>query len=62
MFFLKTLPNTKMNSSKNSSLSCRDSAKMDLAIAVAVDVGSRVDLKSNKEVISLKLSRQQKKK
>lgn len=35
---------------------------MDLAIAVAVDVGSRVDLKSNKEVISLKLSRQQKKK
>lgn len=62
MFFLKTLPNTKMNSSKNSSLSCRDSAKMDLAIAVAVDVGSRVDLKSNKEVISLKLSHQQKKK
>jgi hypothetical protein len=56
------LPNTKMNSSKNSSLSCRDSAKMDLAIAVAVDVGSRVDLKSNKEVISLKLSHQQKKK
>jgi hypothetical protein len=43
----------KMSFSKNNSLNCRDKERTVLVIAVVDVVGSKVGLKSNKEVTNL---------